>query len=563
MTKDEFLDIMGGIDENIIDSTLDISRMDTIVIPNKRLSLLKCLLYAAACVALVFAVSSAVRYFNGKVFLPNSGTSDSTSIINISESTSTISITDSSEDSYSSDYSHYLEYKDLFKPDFIRGWNPDDITADGELVLGGSAVVSQAELNGVTVSLILHDITKLPGEERSINGFDYTDYWGARDIVLYAKNRGGDKVIYDEVSWLYNDEEKFIHSKCLFNGGTRLLQRNKPSFVVQYVDYDEDKDAYIASFLDVNPQYARYEFGEKDENNISNYGIFRFIVDGTDRIGGVGYGYQASGRFYRKNSSVFVDAEYGYELHLNDATTAKLIYPDKMPEGYEDVELKHLRGWDPEKLEYNPYPGVGESAIVSTASVDDMTVSLVMIGVQQRPGEQHRIYSNNNRLDLWRADEICIYVKHSDGRRMIAYFPPSDFINASVTLPEKYLFDGCIRLFKTEKDGDTHYLMMRIYDKNEPVPSFYDLDIDFYTVYPKANEDLKYQAAKTDKDENGIRESLYYLQPVEISPDDTIGSGLFISESFEYKGGTTFADPVYGYELTFDFDNRTGTAVLK
>lgn len=33
MTKDEFLDIMGGIDESIIDGTLDISRMDTVVIP--------------------------------------------------------------------------------------------------------------------------------------------------------------------------------------------------------------------------------------------------------------------------------------------------------------------------------------------------------------------------------------------------------------------------------------------------------------------------------------------------------------------------------------------------
>lgn len=193
-----------------------------------------------------------------------------------------------------------------------------------------------------------------------------------------------------------------------------------------------------------------------------------------------------------------------------------------------------------------------------------MTVSLVMIGVQQRPGEQHRIYSNNNRLDLWRADEICIYVKHSDGRRMIAYLPPSDFTTVSVAFPGSALFDGCIRLFRMEND---HYLMVmlnRDYPAADPAPYyFFDLDIDEYTVYPIENEELKYQAKRTDKDENGIRKSLYFLQPIEVSVNGKINTeeGLRVSDSFEYKGGATFADSVYGYEITFDFHERTGAAV--
>ncbi|MBD5129394.1 MAG: hypothetical protein HDT43_05670 [Ruminococcaceae bacterium] len=554
MTKNEFLDIMGAVDEDIIDSTLDISRMDTIVIPYKRTPVWKYLLYAAACIALVFTAGSAVRYFNGKVLLPNGVSSDSTSSDDTSgdastESTSSDDISESSDSSES--YDDYDDYDRFWEPDFIRGWNPDEITG-GELVLGGSAVASKSELNGMTVSLILHDITKLPGEERIVNGFDYTDYWGAKDIVLYAKTDDGEKYIYDDVSWLYNDEERFIHSKCVSNGGTRLYQRKHPDFVVQYVDYDADNDAFIARFFNIIEGYDPHR---TDENKISSFGIFSYFVDGIDRLGGVGFGYQTSGRFYRKSSSVFVDEEYGYELHFSEPANIKLVYPDKMPAGYEDVEIDYLRGWDPEKLKYDPYPEVGESAIVSTTTVEDMTVSIVMIGVQRRPGEMHRYYLLNNRLDEWNADRICIYVKHSDGRRMIAYFPPWDYTTRSVSLHESELFEGCIRLFRMEDDRYLMVMLSRDDPDSDPVPYyFFDLEIDEYTVYPIVNDELKYQASITYKDENGIRYSQFSLQPNEVPAE-----GLRVSDSFEYKGGTTFADPVYGYEITFDFHERIGT----
>ena len=232
-----------------------------------------------------------------------------------------------------------------------------------------------------------------------------------------------------------------------------------------------------------------------------------------------------------------------------------------MPEGYETLELDDLRGWDPEKLEYDPYPEVGESAIVSTASADDMTVSLVMLDVRKRPGEQHYSFPLENQLNNWAAGEICVYVKVGD-KRMIAYLPPADGVSGSVLLPENCLFDGCTRLFRTETDGETHYLFMMLYKDNsggELVSSFYDIDIDSYTVKDKVNDELKYQTDETRKDENGIRYSLHFLQPNEVSADGIaeMNEGLRVSESFAYKSGATFVDPVYGYEITFDMKNGT------
>ncbi len=554
MTKDEFLDIMGSIDESIIDGVLDVPCTDKV----RRSSALKYILYAAACIAVVFAVGSAVRYFNGSTFLPNSGTSDvSTSVVGISDNSD---ISDSS-DSIDSDYPSVDD-------EHTGSWNPEEVINNSNPVLGGSAVFSTAELGELSVSLILHDITKLPGEEYSYNGYDYTDYWGAKDIVLYAKYNDVDGMMYtyekmmEKVSEHYNGQEYFIHSKCLFDGSTRLFER-KSGFPVlmQYIDYNTEKDAMTARYFAVYPKHIIGEIME--EKNPHYKGIEPFYINGIKRICSSWYSYQTSESIYRKDDSVLVDPEYGYELYFDDMYTAKLIYPDQMPEGYENIKLDDLRGWDPEKLEYDPYPEVGESAIVSTASAGDMTVSLVMLDVRKRPGEQHYSFPLENALNMWAAGEICVYVKDGD-KRMIAYLPPTDGVCGSVFLFENQLFDGCIRLFRTETDGKTHYLLMMLYKDtsgSELVPLFYDIDIDFYTVKDKANDELKYQADETRKDENGIRYSLHYLQTIEVSADGIAGmnEGLRVSESFAHKEGTTFVDPVYGYEITFDMKNGTAT----
>lgn len=533
MTKDEFLDIMGGIDESIIDGTLDLPHMDTVVMPYKRPSVLKYILYAAACIALVFAVGSAVRYFNGREFLPNdavSDSSDSTSIINIDN------VSDSGET------------KNPF-PDFIRSWNPENILPDAKPELGRSAVVSTAELDGISVSLILHNITKLPGEEYSAKGHDYTDYWGAEDIALYVKDKNGVKTLYEYVTDHYNENQKFIHGNCIFDGCTRLYETEYSFIIMQYADYDSDKDALIARYYNVYT-YSPNIGMKKDQNNISNEGIYPIPIDGISRIGGWAYGYQASKSIYQ-DGALLVDPEYGYELNLNKYWLP-VIYPDKMPEGYEEQDLFCLTGWDPESLEYDPHPAASESAVVSTAAVDDMTVSLIMYNVVKRPGERHYIYSGDEYLDMWIAGNIYLYIKDGDGRRLMTHLPTPLFTDAATLLPSACLFDGCTRLFRTEKDGEPHYILMQYYklddDSGEPQALFIDIDMEHYIT-------------DTSRDENGVYlgRSFRVFNVSLIGENESV-TGIPVSESFAHKEGTTFVDPVYGYELTFDYNNFSGTA---
>ena len=65
MTRNEFLDIMGEIDGKLIESTLDISRMETVELPYERPPVLRYILGAAACVAALFVTALAVKHFNG------------------------------------------------------------------------------------------------------------------------------------------------------------------------------------------------------------------------------------------------------------------------------------------------------------------------------------------------------------------------------------------------------------------------------------------------------------------------------------------------------------------
>lgn len=530
MTKDEFLDIMGGIDESIIDGTLDISRMDTVVIPYKRPSVLKYIIYAAACIALVFAVGSAVRYLNGRVLPPNDGTSESTSVINI-------------------DNISYSETSDTPAPDIIRGWDPEDIQKT-DPVVGGSAVLSAAELDGMSVSLILHDITKLPGEKYSANGHDYTDYWGAKDIVLCVKDDMGRKTIENFSPCFDNDydpTEYFLPDECIFDGCTRLFKTEKNGkytyIVMQFADRDTDSGALIARYYTVAIG-TNYE-ALHDENDILSNSLIPLSVTGINRIGGWAYGYQTSKSIYQKENSVLSDPEYGYEMIIDPDHCGKIVYPYKMPEGYENAA--GLTGWDPEELEYDPDPEAGETAVVSAASADGMTVSLIMYNVIKRPGEEHRAFSD----DWWAAEQIYLYVKDGEGRRLLAVMPSPLHTFTSGALPEACLFDGCTRLIKTETDGETHYLLIQHVlcgDEGEPLAYFFDLDMELYT-------------ADTDKDENGI--CLGSLQPLGVSHNEATGStaGCRVSESFAHKEGTTFVDPVYGYEVKFDYDSFSGTAV--
>lgn len=523
MTKNEFLDIMGEIDEDIIDDVLDVPQRGGLAGSYKRASVMKYLLGAAACIALIFAAGAAVRCFNVKdlFFDPaNSG------------------------------------------GDHIGNWDPDDITVNNNLMIGSSAVVSTAELEGqFTVSLIMHDITKLPGEKYSANGHDYTDYWGAKDIALYIKYANGKKGLFEHVTPHSDGGMEFIHDKCLFEGSTRLLDTGSDlnttyipeHIVMQYADYDAENDALIARYFEPMNVYSTHNV---DEHRIPRYGLQPYIIDGIDRIGGWKYGYQASENFYREYGAVYADPEYGYQISFYIPWRAMALYPDRINH-YEDSSenVKDLTGWDPEKLKYDPSPKAGETAVVSAATVDDLTVSLILYNVIKRPEEDHYLYSGDEWKNMWVADEIYLYAKDGSGRKLMWELPTPLSAEYAKGIPADCIFDGSTRLIKAIMDGEEHYLLIQHYksDGGDTLAHFYDLNTDLSDANP-------------ERDENGILKIGKLIRPFGVYRSGSRYSSIYgspVSESFAHKTGSTFADPVNGYEITFDTAKGTADVVYK
>lgn len=524
MTKDEFLDIMGEIDEDIIDGALDVSHRDGVTRPYKRTPVLKYVLSAAACIALVFAAGAAVRYFNVKDLFFNHANSGG---------------------------------------DFISDWDPDDIAVNNNLMIGSSTVVSTAELEGrFTVSLIMHDITKLPGKKYSANGHDYTDYWGARDIALYIKYANGKRSLFEHVTPHSDGGMEFIHDKCLFEGSTRVLDTGSdfnPTYtyipehvVMQYADYDAENDALIARFFE--PRGEKLEYN--DHIN-PTYDLQPYIIDGIDRIGGWKYGYQASENFYREYGAVYADPEYGYEINFYIPWRAMAVYPDRInrDENLSGYVNDTLTGWDPEKLKYDPSPKAGESAVVSAATVDDLTVSLILYNVIKRPEEDHYLYSGDEWKNLWVADEIYLYAKDGSGRKLMWELPTPLSAEYAKGIPADCIFDGSTRLIKAIMDGEEHYLLIQHYkpDGGDTLAHFYDLNIDLSDANP-------------ERDENGILKIGKLIRPFGVYRSGSIYSSIYgspVSESFAHKTGSTFADPVNGYEITFDTAKGKAEVIYK
>lgn len=294
MTRDEFADIMGEIDERLIESALDISQSETAEAAYDRPHILRYVISAAACVAVLATAVFAVPYI--KRILPPQGAGSS---------------------SVSGEC------------DFTRGWNPETLVYSGpdDLTVGKNARICTATLDGITAELILHNIKKEAGTTMLVNepaDLDYTDYVGAENISLYIHDDKGRRFIADSVTpHSYNDME-LISVNCLFDDCVRLYKTDNSAYVLMlYADYIPH--ALIASFygIDLERQTRR------DENGIYDASAWRSVVAGDKRIGGWLYGYQASKDFKYINGK-FYDPLYGYEMYWNGS--GKVIYLDDFME---------------------------------------------------------------------------------------------------------------------------------------------------------------------------------------------------------------------------------------
>lgn len=273
MTRDEFLDIMGKIDEELIDSTLDSSQAKVIKLENKRPPVIRYIMSIAACVAALVTVFAA-GYFKG------------------------IS-------TQSGDTSHSA-------PAIIRGWNPETLAYSDEPMLGANMRVSVASLDGITAELILHNIKKEAGTSLlTEQSNDYTNYVGAEDIVLYIHDDKGRRFIETSVTpHSYNGME-LIAENCLFDDCTRLYKIEDDYVLMQYADY---RNSYlIARFYKINLN----SYKQRDENGIFSGALTSVEIKSDRKIVDWKYGYPVS-REFEYAEGKFRDSVYQYDMLWNN-----------------------------------------------------------------------------------------------------------------------------------------------------------------------------------------------------------------------------------------------------
>ncbi len=273
MTRDEFMDIMGEIDPELIESTLEVSRGKAVRLQYERASVWKNIAGIAACIA-ILVTAFTVGYFR--------------------------SIPTQSGESLGA------AYYESSVSEIIRGWDPEKLVYSDTPILGANMRVSVAELDGITAELILHNIKKEAGirlftEFEEVietedspehlllypSDYDYfNDYVGAEDIVLYVHDDKGRRFIETSITpHSYNGME-LISANCLFDDCTRLYKVEGDYVLMQYADfmpyytYDGYTDTYLrylARFykLDLNRQIMR------DENGIYTGGLVSAKVNGA------------------------------------------------------------------------------------------------------------------------------------------------------------------------------------------------------------------------------------------------------------------------------------------
>ncbi len=343
MTRDEFLDIMGGIDSELIDSAVnpsnsaeasDISRDKIIKLQNKRSYALRCIVKFSAYAAIL---AGAIALWNF-----------------IGAPTQTDYPSESTNSSYPA-------------ADLIRGWNPDKLVYSDTPVLGGNMRVSVAELDGITAELILHNIKKEAGtllldepESKSSKGnaegpeevlkdytedfsikpsyydydWNYTDYVGAEDIVLYIHDNEGRRFIETSITPHSCGGMELISSDCLFEDSTRLYKVEDYYILMQYADFGSNPSLPIARFYKVDLSGQ----GLCDENGIYSGGLTSIKVNGGLPIYWE-YGCPVSKEFEYIGEGKFRDSVYNNVI-IWDTVSGTIYYagePDYMsifPESY-------------------------------------------------------------------------------------------------------------------------------------------------------------------------------------------------------------------------------------
>lgn len=183
-------------------------------------------------------------------------------------------------------------------------------------------------------------------------------------------------------------------------------------------------------------------------------------------------------------------------------------------------------------------PRIGGNTVLKSVSDYGVTASVVLMCIGEFPEE-----SNDG---MWAADGVYIVIRDSSGKTayerflngMVGGDGPVDHDRCNPH--SHHLNPGCVtgnstRLFEVEQNGKKHVILMQYININNGLDvMFYDCDLKDYPDFSDGSDVT-----------NRI---LGYSYWVNIPHS--------FSGSFEFVEGTTFKDPVSGYNYVFDCEKR-------
>lgn len=395
--------------------------------------------------------------------------------------------------------------------------SPEEIIYDNP-VIGGNAILAQDILDDLTASLIIRNISHLP---------DYTDerdYYGGSFIVVQLKdNKSGVTVenILPRTSYTYgslysgfeDDRLMAIDAECVPN-----------SVKLFYIENNGMKE-YI-----LKAEYIRYHNGE-------NISAFACCDMSRYREGAYLKWYTGS---YSDNEDFYLTHDFAYK--------SDNVFLDSRAETEYEFDTENLkvtkRNMDPVDIVFGE-PEIGKNSILSQDTLGEYSAVVETHNIVSLPENDDKDYGKT-----YSGEKICV--------RFIAngsVIAESGIRNAlvgqySCDIPEKCTGEGAPRIFQVEQNGETHYILMQYSMYNKETDSigahFACLDTEFYDQY-------------RDSPDEATQLFWYSLYLVGVDTNG-LDSGIPVSDSFEYVGDGVFTDSVYGYELTFDFENMSAKA---
>lgn len=392
--------------------------------------------------------------------------------------------------------------------------SPEEIIY-GDPVIGGNAILAQDTLDDLTASLIIRNIAHLP------DGTENGDYYGGKFIVVQLKDNKSGAVaenILPETSYTYGRLYSKIEDIRLMAIDAECANHSVKLFCVE----NNGKKEYI-----LKAEYIRYHNGEY---------ISAFACCDMSRYSEE----NAYLKWYTQGEYSNVDFYISHDFTYK----SEYVFSDSSIEREYEFDTENLKvtekSMDPADIVFGE-PEIGKHSILSQDTLGDYSAVVEIHNIISMPedNEDYKTYTGEN-----------IYVKFIVNDKVIAY---SHFRNALVgqfsqSVPEKCTGEGATKIFQVEQNGKTHYVLMQhsMYADDSIWAEFACLDTEFYDQYRDSPDELTqlfwYSVTRVGVSTNGL------------------DMGIPVSDSFEYVGDGVFKDSVYGYELTFDFENMSAKA---